>query len=119
MKNPLMFLRVEELQSSNGWIDYKWVPVDKSISGAIKLGRKPSSKYTLVVAQQTETEEKNETPGGLVKFSTRYLDLRKTDDCKLVINSLILRSHDTEDKYPYIRWQRPCAHMKATLLILY
>ena len=115
MKNPLVFLRLEEIQTSSGWINYKWVPVDKTISGEVELEKPPRRKYTLVVADQVETENENGTPKSVIKFPTRYLDLRNSEDCKLVINSFLKRSHDTEDKYPYIHFLWVLNHRNWTV----
>ena len=115
MKNPLVFLRMEEIHTSSGWINYKWVPVDKTISGEVELEKPPRRKYTLVVADQVETEDENGTPKSVIKFPTRYLDLRNSEDCKLVINSFLKRSHDTEDKYPYIHFLWVLNHRNWTV----
>lgn len=101
MKNPLMFLRYVN-ESTKYSQSYKWVPVDNTISGEIKLYKIPQTYCTLVVVERVETEEENGTPKSVIKFKTRNLNLSNSDDCRLLVNSFILRSYNTEDKYAFI-----------------
>lgn len=103
-KNPLLFLHlVRHHVDDHHAPEELWEPLDNDIYGNIPSKVHLGGNYletALVVAESIENQDTD--VHGNVAFNVHPVDPSKLEDWKIVIDSLILRSQNVYDKYPFI-----------------
>lgn len=110
IKNPLLFLHLEDHSYHDDKGDYVescfWKPLDKDFQGLISSEKLDGNDigFTLVIAESTDATDENGKEKEIITFEVHSIKPDVLDDWRIVINSFIIRSQNSEDIFPYIHF---------------
>ncbi|WP_033147843.1 hypothetical protein [Prevotella sp. P6B1] len=109
MKNPLIFLHLNDNSHYNNEGQYvediTWNTNDKDISGSFSrdVFSGNSLGFVLAIAEQISPQEYDKKKeNDFISFKIHEANAEVLDDWRIVINSFIIRSKDSQDNYPYL-----------------